>query len=143
MRLRQPEIGISTVSSVYQIPASIKDQGKHQAGGWKTQLPVCAPDTWSWSVYGGATSEEEWAKKRAITSTAVKVFMDSIKKELGDFTFDTFMSVNGDVTLMFAIDDTGSMHDEIQAAKDIATSIVNHPRDEAVDYILSPFNDPG
>jgi len=69
--------------------------------------------------------------------------MDSIKKELGDFTFDTFMSVNGDVTLMFAIDDTGSMHDEIQAAKDIATSIVNHPRDEAVDYILSPFNDPG
>ena len=57
--------------------------------------------------------------------------------------FDTFMSVNGDVTLMFAIDDTGSMSDEIQAAKDIASSIVNHPRDETVDYILSPFNDPG
>ena len=91
----------------------------------------------------GQLAKRSGRKKRAATSTAVKVFMDSIKKELGDSTFDTFMSVNGDVTLMFAIDDTGSMRDEIQAAKDIATSIVNHPRDEAVDYILSPFNDPG
>jgi len=32
---------------------------------------------------------------------------------------------------------------KFKAAKDMATSIVNHPRDEAVDYILSPFNDPG
>ena len=69
--------------------------------------------------------------------------MDSIKKELGPSMFDTFMSVNGDVTLMFAIDDTGSMREEIQAAKDIAKSIVHHDRDETVDYILSPFNDPG
>ena len=68
--------------------------------------------------------------------------MDSVKKDLGSATFETFMSVKGDVTLMFAIDDTGSMGGEIQAAKDIAKSIVNHPRDEKVDYILSPFNDP-
>ena len=68
--------------------------------------------------------------------------MDSVKRDLGSTTFETFMSVKGDVTLMFAIDDTGSMGDEIQAAKDIAKSIVNHPRDEKVDYILSPFNDP-
>ena len=81
-------------------------------------------------------------KKRAAT-TAVKNFMDSIKADLGDAAFDTFMSVNGDVTLMFAIDDTGSMRGEIQAAKDIAKAIVNTPRNEAVDYILSPFNDPG
>ena len=48
-------------------------------------------------------------------------------------------------TLMFAIDDTGSMADEIQAAKDIATHIVNYRRPNLeVDYILlSPFNDPG
>lgn len=69
--------------------------------------------------------------------------MDSIKKELGATAFDTFMSVNGDVTLMFAIDNTGSMRGEIQAAKDIAHSIIDHPRDEQVDFILSPFNDPG
>ena len=82
-------------------------------------------------------------KRRASTSSAMKTLMDSIKKELGDSTFDTFMSVNGDVTLMFAIDDTGSMSDEIQAAKNIAEAIVKHPRDDTVDYILSPFNDPG
>jgi len=44
---------------------------------------------------------------------------------------------------MFAIDDTGSMAGEIQAAKDIATSIVKHRSVEVVDFILSPFNDPG
>ena len=81
-------------------------------------------------------------KRRAATS-AVKSFMDSIKNTLGPAAFDTFMSVNGDVTLMFAIDDTGSMSGEIQAAKDIAITIVNQKRDEKVDYILSPFNDPG
>ena len=82
-------------------------------------------------------------RKRRATTTAVKNFMDSIKADLGNAAFDTFMSVNGDVTLMFAIDDTGSMGDEIQAAKDIAIAIVNQKRDEVVDYILSPFNDPG
>lgn len=81
-------------------------------------------------------------KKRQSTSQAEQ-FMDAIKKELGNTVFDTFMGVHGDVTLMFAIDDTGSMRDEIQAAKEIATSIVNHPRDEVIDFILSPFNDPG
>ena len=45
---------------------------------------------------------------------------------------------------MLAIDDTGSMGDEIQAAKDIATYIIKYPRKNLeVDYILSPFNDPG
>lgn len=82
-------------------------------------------------------------RKRRAATTAVKNFMDSIKADLGDASFDTFMSVNGDVTLIFAIDDTGSMGDEIQAAKDIAKAIVNKPRDDTVDYILSPFNDPG
>ena len=82
-------------------------------------------------------------RKRRATTTAVKIFMDSIKADLGNAAFDTFMSVNGDVTLMFAIDDTGSMHDEIQAAKDIAIAIVNSTRVVKVDYILSPFNDPG
>ena len=51
--------------------------------------------------------------------------------------------MQGQVTLMFAIDDTGSMIEEIAAAKEIATSIVNEQRVEPVDYILSPFNDPG
>ena len=51
--------------------------------------------------------------------------------------------MQGQVTLMFAIDDTGGMTQEIAAAKKIATSIVDGQRAEPVNYILSPFNDPG
>ena len=53
------------------------------------------------------------------------------------------LSAQGDSTLMFAIDTTASMSDEIQAAKAIAKAIISVTRDFEVDYILSPFNDPG
>ena len=99
------------------------------------------------ALYSAVQLAKKGRKKRSASraaSSAVKTFMDSVKKDLGRAAFETFMSVKGDVTLMFAIDDTGSMGDEIQAAKEIAKSIVNHPRGlkEKVDYILSPFNDP-
>lgn len=83
-------------------------------------------------------------KKRSIkiSSFAVKNFMDSIKKDLGGDSFKTFLGVKGKITLIFVIDNTGSMWGEIAAAKAIAKSIVNQPRMEAVNYILSPFNDP-
>ena len=73
--------------------------------------------------------------------------MRSIKRAIGKRNFKSFIgNKNGDkVTLMFAVDDTGSMYQEIQAVKDIATYIVNNksrPNLE-VDFILSPFNDPG
>lgn len=55
---------------------------------------------------------------------------------------DEILSSQGDSTLMFAIDTTGSMSDEIHAAKAIAKQIINATRDFKVDYILSPFNDP-
>ena len=85
-------------------------------------------------------------KKRSIdikiSSFAVKNFMDSIKKDLGGDSFKTFLGVKGKVTLIFVIDNTGSMGGEIAAVKAIAESIVRQPREEAVNYILSPFNDP-
>ena len=77
-----------------------------------------------------------------ISSFAVKNFMDSIKKDLGGDSFKIFLGVKGKVTLIFVIDNTGSMRGEIAAAKAIAKSIVNQTRNEAVNYILSPFNDP-
>ena len=52
------------------------------------------------------------------------------------------MAVQGDVSLMFVIDDTGSMGSVIEAVKKIATALINHPREAPVEYILSPFNDP-
>ena len=63
---------------------------------------------------------------------------DAVEKKTG-----TVLSVQGDSTLIFAIDTTGSMGEDIQAAKAIAKEIISVTRDSEVDYILSPFNDPG
>ena len=72
--------------------------------------------------------------------------MQSIKTEIGKDKFEKVIGKQNDnkATLMFAVDDTGSMYQEIQAVKDIATYIVKIPRPNLeVDYILSPFGDPG
>ena len=85
-------------------------------------------------------------KRCSVCRDAMKKFMKMIEKEIGKEKFQKFIGTKNldRATLMFAIDDTGSMSDEIQAAKDIATYIVNIPRPNLeVDYILSPFNDPG
>lgn len=83
------------------------------------------------------------SKKRCSLCSAVKKYMDTIRKEIGPAVFEKFIGVKEKVSLMFAIDDTGSMRTEIGAAKAIATHIVNHRRNTTiVDYILSPFNDP-
>ncbi|KAK3738877.1 hypothetical protein QZH41_014661 [Actinostola sp. cb2023] len=66
-----------------------------------------------------------------------------IKDALGEDKFKDFLSVDGDVSLVFAIDTTGSMKEEIQQAKSIAKAIARYKRKGKVDYILSPFNDPG
>ena len=87
-------------------------------------------------------------KRCSLCADAMRKFMTSIETAIGKEKFTKFVgNTNKDqATLMFAIDDTGSMHDEIQAAKDIATYIVrdiSRPKNLKVDYILSPFNDPG
>ena len=72
--------------------------------------------------------------------------MQSIKRAIGKDNFKKFIGNQNmnKATLMFAVDDTGSMYQEIQAVKDIATYIVNFSRPNLqVDYILSPFSDPG
>ena len=69
-------------------------------------------------------------------------FLQELRQTLGNDTFDSFMAVKGDVSLIFVVDDTGSMSDEIQAVKKIATAVVNYTRKGPVEYMLSPFNDP-
>jgi len=55
---------------------------------------------------------------------------------------DNLLGISGGVSLIFVIDTSGSMGDEIAAAKEIVKAIAAYPRDSAVDFILSPFNDP-
>jgi len=69
-------------------------------------------------------------------------YLQIIKNAIGEQAFSELMLESGGGTLMFAIDTTGSMAQEINAAKAIATSIVKRKRQFPVDYILSPFNDP-
>ena len=73
---------------------------------------------------------------------AAAKYLDELRKNVTDETMAKVISAKGDSTLIFAIDTTGSMHDEINAAKAIAKQIINIQRDYKVDYILSPFNDP-
>ena len=75
--------------------------------------------------------------------TSGRSFLGNLKQTIGASAFNDLFAMHGQVTLMFAIDDTMSMREEIQGAKNLATAIVNMQRAEPVDYILSPFNDPG
>ena len=73
---------------------------------------------------------------------ATAKYLDELRKNVTNETMAKIISAKGDSTLIFAIDTTGSMRDEINAAKAIARQIINIKRDYKVDYILSPFNDP-
>ncbi|KAK3730532.1 hypothetical protein QZH41_017239 [Actinostola sp. cb2023] len=88
---------------------------------------------------GAASSRPKRSTRNQTSSLS---FVDDLKQSMGPAKFDEFMAVMGDVTLMFAIDTTGSMREEIATAKRIAVDVINYPRQNPVSYILSPFNDP-
>lgn len=82
-------------------------------------------------------------KRCSICASAVIKYMKTIMKEIGNKKFDEMICVQEKLNLMFAIDDTGSMGNEIDAVKAIAKFIVKYPRNAKIEnYILSPFNDP-
>ncbi|XP_015778186.1 PREDICTED: uncharacterized protein LOC107356064 [Acropora digitifera] len=81
--------------------------------------------------------------KRSSQNQPGSNFMLRLRQQLGYNAFDRFMAVQGDVSLMFVMDDTGSMGGEIEAVKSIAIDIMNYDRQAPIiSYILSPFNDP-
>ena len=82
-------------------------------------------------------------KKTGTVLSETKTYLDRLRRVVGDKKMDKILSVQGDSTLIFVIDTTGSMGEDIQAAKAIAKEIISVTRDSEVDYILSPFNDPG
>lgn len=76
-------------------------------------------------------------------SFAAAHFLETLKDQIGEGSFNKLVARNGAKTLVFAIDTTGSMKDDIIAAKAITKAILAEERAERVDFILSPFNDPG
>ena len=87
-------------------------------------------------------STESSRRRKRSPENEGTTFLQELRQTVGNETFDNFMAVKGDVSLIFVVDDTGSMSKEIQAVKKIAIAVANYPREEPVDYILSPFNDP-
>ena len=82
-------------------------------------------------------------RKKRDTRREGSTFMAGLRRSLGEETFDSLMAVHGGVSLIFVIDDTGSMSDEIQATKNITIDIIRQARRNPIqNYILSPFNDP-
>ena len=71
-----------------------------------------------------------------------KNVLKQLRKVLDEDELDTLLGVTGDVSLIFVMDTTGSMSDEIEAAKNISKAIAAYPRESSVNYILSPFSDP-
>lgn len=69
-------------------------------------------------------------------------FLQRLYGTIGSEKINSFMAQNGEVSLMFVVDDTGSMSNEIEAVKRIAIAVVNYNRTGPVNYILAPFNDP-
>ena len=80
-------------------------------------------------------------KRCALCAAAVKKYLETIKKEVKANVFDDLLGVVERVTLMFAIDDTGSMHSKIIAAKAIAKYIIEYPSRQytKIDCVLSPY----
>jgi len=75
-------------------------------------------------------------------SFAAAHFLETLKDQVGEKTFNKLVARNGAKTLAFAIDTTGSMKDDIKAAKAITKAILAEEREKTVDFILSPFSDP-
>ncbi|XP_031557718.1 von Willebrand factor A domain-containing protein 7-like [Actinia tenebrosa] len=69
-------------------------------------------------------------------------YLARLKKEIGPDKFSKLLGVEDSKTLAFAIDDTGSMRNDIYAVKEIAKAIVRTAGKTAENYILSVFNDP-
>ena len=82
-------------------------------------------------------------EKRSSPNGTGSNFIGRLRQRVGNNNFDSFMAVQGDVSLMFVMDDTGSMGREIEAVKSMAIDIMNYERQAPINlYILSPFNDP-
>jgi hypothetical protein len=99
-----------------------------------------ARETLGQAMYKALTSPSKIVKRSALSA---RQYLTKLKKEIGPDKFRELLGVEDYKTLMFAIDDTGSMADDIRAAKNIATAIVNtQAGKKTVNYILSVFNDP-
>ena len=80
------------------------------------------------------------SRKRRSTSGEISSFLDRIDAD--DFGL-IFFQDDVSYSVAFIIDDTGSMRDDIEAAKCLVRGFLKSDKDEPSKYILGTFNDPG
>ena len=62
-------------------------------------------------------STESSRRRKRSPENEGATFLQELRQTLRNETFDSFMAVKGDVSLIFVVDDTGSMSNEIEAVK--------------------------
>uniref|UniRef100_A0A673W4J0 von Willebrand factor A domain-containing protein 7-like n=1 Tax=Salmo trutta TaxID=8032 RepID=A0A673W4J0_SALTR len=127
------------------ILSSAKPKGKCSHGG-------AADLTSSKAPRGGISKDERRSDNVALHTAAVTVattatlqLLDDIRGAAGDNNYLRFMGVARSSVVVFVIDTTGSMSDDILEAKRVVYEIIDSKKgtqDEPSQYILVPFNDP-
>uniref|UniRef100_A0A8C7NVN5 von Willebrand factor A domain containing 11 n=1 Tax=Oncorhynchus mykiss TaxID=8022 RepID=A0A8C7NVN5_ONCMY len=127
------------------ILSSAKPKGKCSHGG-------AADLTSSKAPRGGISKDERRSDNVALHTAAVTVattatlqLLDDIRGAAGDNNYLRFMGIARSSVVVFVIDTTGSMSDDILEAKRVVYEIIDSKKgtqDEPSLYILVPFNDP-
>ncbi|XP_059904201.1 von Willebrand factor A domain-containing protein 7-like isoform X2 [Gadus macrocephalus] len=125
--------------------SSEKPRGKCSHGGAGDLTSVAIPR-------GGISKDERRPGNEALHDAAVTAatsaslqLLEDIRGAAGDRDFLRLMGIARSSVVCFVIDTTGSMADDIAAAKDVVYNIIDSKKgkqDEPSEYILVPFNDP-
>ncbi|XP_030207769.1 von Willebrand factor A domain-containing protein 7 [Gadus morhua] len=126
--------------------SSEKPKGKCSHGGAGGLTSAAEPR-------GGISKDERRPGNEGLHNAAVTAatraslqLLEDIRGAAGDRDFLRLMGIARSAVVCFVIDTTGSMADDIVAAKEMIYKIIEYKRgtqDEPSEYILVPFNDPG
>ncbi|XP_067440261.1 von Willebrand factor A domain-containing protein 7-like isoform X2 [Thunnus thynnus] len=122
-----------------------KPKGKCSHGGAADLTSMVVPR-------GGISKDERRSDNVALHNAAVNAataaslqLLEDIRLAAGDNDFLRMMGIARSSVVCFVIDTTGSMSDDIDAARDVVYEIIDSKKgtqDEPSEYILVTFNDP-
>ncbi|XP_026158595.1 von Willebrand factor A domain-containing protein 7 isoform X2 [Mastacembelus armatus] len=125
--------------------SAAKPQGKCSHGGGADLTSTAVPR-------GGINKDERRSDNVALHNAAVNAaraaslqLLEEIRSAAGNHAFLRMMGIARSSVVCFVIDTTGSMSDDIDAARSEVYKIIDSKRgtqDEPSEYILVPFNDP-
>ncbi|XP_054897241.1 von Willebrand factor A domain-containing protein 7 [Poeciliopsis prolifica] len=125
--------------------SSQKPKGKCSHGGESDLTSTTVPR-------GGISKDERRSDNKEFHDAAVNAavaaslqLLEDIRLAVGNHDFLRMMGIARSSVVCFVIDTTGSMSDDIEAARSVMYKIIDSKKgtqDEPSEYILVPFNDP-